>query len=46
MMIGLMCVSRNGTLYKPNGQKLFRLPTLLAFFIQKVQHKIATLTWK
>lgn len=46
MMIGLMGVSRDGILYMPNGRKLFRLPTSLAFFIQKVQHKIATLSWK
>ena len=43
-MIGLMGVSDNGTLYAPNGKKLFRLPLRLAVLVQKAQHWIARRT--
>jgi hypothetical protein len=46
MFIGLMGVGSDGSLYKPNGEKLFKVPMWLASKIQRIQHYIAGLTWK
>ena len=42
--IGLMGVTSDGTLVTPSGKDLFRVPMRVAWFIQKVQHKIARFT--
>lgn len=44
-MIGLMGLGDDGTLYAPNGKRLFRLPMRLACLVQKIQHRIARLSW-
>ena len=44
MFIGLMGISSDGTMYTPNGKKLFRLPLKLASIIQQIQHRISRLT--
>lgn len=44
-MIGLMGVGDNGTLYAPNGKKIFRLPLWLSCIVQRIQHWIAQRTW-
>jgi hypothetical protein len=46
MFIGLMGVKGDGTLVTPNGRELFRVPLRIAAIIQRIQHKIAALTWK
>ncbi len=46
MIIGLMGVGSDGTLYKPNGDKFIRIPMRLAILIQRIQHRIAQWTWK
>lgn len=44
IFIGLMGLDNDGkTLYKPNGDKLFKVP-FGASLIQQAQHKIARLT--
>ena len=45
--IGLMGIENDGkTLVSPKGKRLFKVPTLLAIIIQRIQHKIAQLTWR
>lgn len=44
-MIGLMGLSDNGTLFTPNGRKLFTLPLRLALLVQRMQHWMAVKTW-
>jgi hypothetical protein len=47
LTIGLMGVGNDGkTLYLPNGKKLFKLPSFLAWRLQKIQHKISYLSHK
>ena len=38
---GLMGVGDDGTLYKPDGDKLFRVPMFLASRIQRIQHRVS-----
>jgi len=46
-MIGLMGVKDDGcTLVSPTGKDLFRVPSWLAWRIQRIQHWIAMRTWK
>lgn len=44
-MIGLMGLGDDGTLYRPNGKRLFRVPMRIGMIIQRIQHRIAGLTW-
>ena len=47
MFIGLMGVDNDGqTLYSPSGKKLFKVPRVMAGIIQRIQHRIARLTWR
>ena len=45
-MIGLMGLGDDGTLYAPNGKRLFKAPWRVACFIQRVQHWVAVRTWR
>lgn len=45
-LIGLMGVGDDGTLYEPNGWRIYRVPMRLACLIQRVQHWVAQLTWR
>lgn len=44
MFIGLMGVANDGTMFTPNGRRLFRLPWGLSWQVQRIQHWIARLT--
>ena len=44
--IGLMGVSSDNTLYTPGGKKLFKVPQWASWRIQRLQHKIAQITWR
>ena len=46
MFIGLMGVSDSGMLITPKGNRLFRVPMFAAIIIQRIQHKIAQVTWR
>jgi hypothetical protein len=46
MKFGLMGVSSDGTMFTPNGKKLFKLPATLAFAVQSIQHWVAIKTWR
>jgi|GEM_PF-5937403 hypothetical protein len=45
MKFGLMGVGSDGTMFTPEGKKLFKLPTKLAFAVQSIQHWVAKKTW-
>ena len=45
-MIGLMGLADDGTLYNSHGRRLIKLPFRMALLVQKVQHKIAILSWR
>lgn len=44
--IGLMGVASDGALFAPNGGRLFRVPPRLAWRVQRIQHWVASKTWK
>ena len=47
MFIGLMGVGNDGkTLISPSGKELFRVPKVAARYVQRIQHRIASLTWR
>ncbi len=47
MFIGLMGVDNDGkTLYTPSGKRICKVPTWIAWKIQRVQHYIAQKTWR
>ncbi|MDD5649993.1 MAG: hypothetical protein PHF86_06205 [Candidatus Nanoarchaeia archaeon] len=46
MFIGLMGVADDGTLVTPNGRRLFKVPLCIAAIVQRIQHKVAQLTWQ
>ena len=43
--IGLMGLGRDGMLYTPSGKRIFKVPMWLGGIIQRIQHRIAVLTW-
>lgn len=43
--IGLVGVSYNGILYWPSGGRICKLPLWIAGRVQKIQHRVAKLTW-
>uniref|UniRef100_A0A6M3M9F0 Uncharacterized protein n=1 Tax=viral metagenome TaxID=1070528 RepID=A0A6M3M9F0_9ZZZZ len=46
-MIGLMGIKNNGKiLVTPKGKDLFSVPCWLAWYIQRIQHWIASKTWR
>ena len=46
MFIGLMGIENDGkTLVSPSGKRLIRVPKVIARITQRIQHKIAQLTW-
>jgi hypothetical protein len=45
-MIGLMGLGDDGTLYAPDGRKLFRVPMWIGVRVQRLQHWVAKLTWR
>lgn len=44
--LGLMGIGDDGMLYTPKGKELIRLPFWMGCWVQKIQHKVAVLTWK
>lgn len=46
MIIGLMGVGSDGTLYTPSGNKIIKVNLFLCSIIQKIQNKIAVLSWR
>ena len=45
-MIGFMGVKDDGkTLITPSGRELFKVPSIIARWIQRIQHYIARKTW-
>ena len=45
-MIGLMGLTDKGCLVTPSGTLLFRVPLRIGRVIQRIQHQIATRTWR